>query len=239
MTSSPMKYPRLVLLLMGLSVACGLLGLWEVHTIPKPVACPKCQTCPSPQVASSATPNNPPPSAQKKPITKQQAPAPEQSAHKLTIQKQQAAAGDVNVGGDVHQETKGDCSPATIGSNNTNNCNVPPKINASPQTQIPTGNPAVPWATRFSIQSTALTQLGDLRVTSDGPVLKMEMTRINRDSVCNGSEYVEKLDERTAVFQVCSSEMMAPGHPVTITIYSLNPVRVVAGTFGANSITFQ
>jgi hypothetical protein len=62
------------------------------------------------------------------------------------------------------QTSKGDCSPNVNGNGNTNDCNVPPKINASPQSQMQTGNPDFPWRTRFSIQSTALTQLGDLRV---------------------------------------------------------------------------
>jgi hypothetical protein len=66
----------------------------------------------------------------------------------------------------------------------------------------------------------------------------MEMSRINRDSACTGEEFVDKNNEKTAVFQVCSSEMMAPDNPVIITVYSAKPVRVVAGTFGANIIHF-
>ncbi len=138
----------------------------------------------------------------------------------------------------ITQSNSGGCNQQVVeGNNNTNNCNEPPRITASSQVQRQTGNPDAPWETIFTIQTSALTQTGDLRLKCSGPVLRAGISRFNPSYFSSGSNGPDPSDPTTAVYEL-GQDTLAPGKIVTVAVFSMNPVTVISGTFGPNVIEF-
>lgn len=112
-TSFPMKYPRLLLGLIAFSMLCGVVGLWLLFHLPKPVQpppCPAVKECP----AAAPSPVVPVPAVKKTPPPK---------AGSTTATQSGAGNQQTTIGGDVKQGGNGDCQQNLIGgNNNTNNC---------------------------------------------------------------------------------------------------------------------
>ncbi len=137
----------------------------------------------------------------------------------------------------IQQSSTGDCSPNIIGSGNTNNCNQPPEVIASAQTQTMTGSSEAPWEVHFTISATGLVQTGDLRLKCSGPVIRAGISRINPAELITGSNGPDASDPRTVVYEL-GAETLAPKQTVTIVVYSKEPITVLSGTIGHEQIIF-
>jgi hypothetical protein len=140
-------------------------------------------------------------------------------------------------GSKIEQQSNGDCSPNMIGSGNTNNCNQPPRVIASVQTQEKTGDPDVPWENHFTLASTGIIQTGDLRLKCNGPVIRAGISRINPAELITGSNGPDPNDANTVVYEL-GQETMSPKQTVTITVYSRERISVLSGTIGYEQIVF-
>jgi hypothetical protein len=121
-TSFPMKYPRLLLALVGLSLLCGIVGLWLMFHFPKPVRCPPpppIKQCPISAPAATST-------------TGGRLDQPRKPAKPPQLQGGTQVGKDntqVTIGGSVKQGGDGGCQQNVIGgNNNTNTCAPPPTI---------------------------------------------------------------------------------------------------------------
>lgn len=112
-----------------------------------------------------------------------------------------------------------------------------PKVTASPQKQMQTGNSDAPWATVFTISTNVLVQTGDLRLKCDGPVLRAGISRINPASLSTGNNGPNPNDPNEAIYQL-GPEMLSPGQIVKVAVYSQNPVNILSGSIGPNAIIF-
>jgi hypothetical protein len=123
-TSFPMKFPGLVMLLLLLSVCCGIAGLWLLHRLPKPAPCPA-------PIASSAIPR---PITTDNPSVRKRPPSSRKPAAHLDDSKvSQGGAGNQKtvIEGSVTQ-SGGDCTQNVVGGNgNTNNCTPPIRVTTS------------------------------------------------------------------------------------------------------------
>jgi hypothetical protein len=125
----PLKYLRLLLIGLVLSLLCGLLGLWLVHRMAKPVSCPAlpvARDCPKPPVAQTST-GDTPSIPNRTSLPRQSVQQTVRADHGANVIQQQTGAGGVSVGGNVDQSGDG-CQQKIVGngSNNANNC-VPPQ----------------------------------------------------------------------------------------------------------------
>lgn len=137
----------------------------------------------------------------------------------------------------IQQSSTGDCSPNMIGSGNTNNCNQPPRVIASVQTQTKTGDSEAPWEVRFTISATGLVQTGNLRLKCSGPVVRAGISRINPAELITGSNGPDANDPHTVVYEL-GAATLSPKQTVTIVVYSKEPITVLAGTIGHEQIIF-
>lgn len=166
---------------------------------------------------------------------------PSQIADSRSVHKslKPAAPPRVVVRAPVTQSNSSGCNQQVIGGNdNTNNCNEPPYVTASAQQQEQTGDPNAPWETVFEIQTSALTQTGNLRLKCSGPVLRAGISRINPMMISSGSNGPDPADPTTAIYEL-NPDTLTPGKVITIAVFSTGPVKVISGTIGPNEIHFQ
>lgn len=147
------------------------------------------------------------------------------------------AVGGASLGGGIDQ---GDCSVAQvggIGNSATVNCGEKVKLTATPQIQRRTNNPERPYATTFSLSTNVPAEVGELRLTCNGPVLSASMERISSyEWIVNGID-PDPDDPNTILYNV-KPELLRPGRSVEVTVFSKQPVQLISGWAGAYRINF-
>lgn len=137
----------------------------------------------------------------------------------------------------ITQQNTGGCNQQVVGgSYNTNNCAAPPEITASAQSLRQTGDPSAPWVTEFTMQTSALAQTGNLRLTCTGPVLKAGI-RTTPNFSSRGANGPDPHDPDTVIYEL-GPEILSPGQIVQVMVFSSQPVTVNSGSIGSNTIHF-
>lgn len=230
----PYKHQIAFAILVIGSMATAVGAVWMSHHQPTAVA----HQQPTPSIPQKETPKR---TITATPIATKQPPHRLHPQHPLTVSGTVAQSGTGNqqtVIRTMTQSNSGGCNQQVAsGNNNTNNCNIPPKITASAQTQGKTGKPNAPWATVFTIQTSTPTPAGDLRLKCSGPALKAGISQINPYFFAAGSNGPDPSDPNTVIYQL-SPDTLVPGKIVTIVVYSMTPITVISGTIGTNTITF-
>jgi len=130
------------------------------------------------------------------------------------------------------------CAPGPGSQATYNQLGSPlPKVTASAQRQMQTGKLDAPWETVFTISTNVLVQTGDLRLKCSGPVIMAGISRINPASLSTGSNGPNPADPDEVIYQL-GPEMLSPGQIVTVAVYSKEPVNVLSGSIGPNTIVF-
>jgi len=112
-----------------------------------------------------------------------------------------------------------------------------PKITATAQVQQQTGKLTTPWGTAFTISTNVSVQTGSLRLKCSGPVIMAGISRINPMEFISGTNGPDPNDPDTVVYEL-SPETLSPGTVVHISVFSMEPISVLAGSIGSTKITF-